>query len=468
MKNLKPLFQCLLSFLLLAFSLNGHAQSWEKIFPQNGLSRGFDVVETPDGGYVMCGELDLPTGAIRHYIQVLKTDADGNEQWSHVYNYNAISNDGAKGIVITPDDGFLIVGTNIEGNVQLLRIDSSGDSLWTKEYAADGLQTAEAIIPKSTGAGYLIAGSKVTSPDISEQSFWIASIDDEGVLLWEQTYDELAGLESRAVDIKSTANGEYLVVGTFIGSQLAVLRIAANGNQIWAKKYILSTADFGLAISEMTDGSILVGGYSTGFAGNVPSLLHLSSIGEEIAQPVIDLVDLGAVTDIEQTSDGGYILTGSGFSFWYNVDSDNGFILKLDSDLEPVWDSLLLDTRQGSAILETSDGGYIMSGFDGNSLLLKKIGGMTNSIENTLLENELAVMVYPNPTTEKLIFEIPIDALTRSLSINIYNVDGRLIKSQPMDEGIEIIPLEGLVAGNYAYVIAANGVVVNSGVVVVL
>jgi hypothetical protein len=457
-------------FLSLLFPLLTNAQGWEKTFEHQGsLAKGFDVVESSDGGYVMCGELDLPTGAIRHYTWGVKTDAAGNQQWSHIYNYNDISNDEARALVETSDGGFLIAGINLSANARLLRINADGDSLWTKEYPSDGIQTIEDIIVKPDGDGYLMVGSKTVDQVTNQQSFHVLSLDIEGVLLWAETYEELDGLGSGAAAIKATANGEFIIAGNYNGYELAVLRIAETGEQIWAKKYGLSKGDWGLAIEEMENGGILVGGFSTGFAGYSPLLLYLNNDGVPmINQPFIDVISFGAVTDIEKDTDGGVILTGSGFSFWNNIAMQNGYILKLNSDLQPVWDSLLSTTAQGTAILPTSDNGYIMSGYDDNKMLLKKIDSMTSSNVEPLLEKEIAVMVYPNPTTEKIIFEWPEEALTASLIIELYSPKGALLLTQPVDETTEVLQLDRMQRGTYTYVVKMKKVVVQAGIVLVM
>ncbi|MFT4666809.1 MAG: hypothetical protein ACI8YQ_002414 [Polaribacter sp.] len=451
---------------LFLFSLNTKAQSWEKTFAfnVNGLSKGFDLVETTDGGFIMCGELDLPTGAPRHYTCAVKADANGDEVWSRFYNYNDISQDEAKALAPTPDGGFLIAGTAMLNYAQVLKISAAGDSLWRKEYALNGPTKAESIIPNPNGSGFILAGSKLIFPS-TETSFWIAGIDNEGELLWEQNYPDFTDIGTLGMDIKATANGNLLIVGVSQGSQVGLLKTNANGEQIWAKKYPLSTADWGIALEEMTNGEILLGGSSTGFAGTSPFLLHLDADGNEIDQPVIDVVNFGAVSDIEKTSDGGYILTGSGYSFWNGIDTGPGFILKLNTDLEPQWDSVLSNNQtQGTAIMETADGGFIMSGYNETGMLLKRIADMTNSNENVLLENELAVSVYPNPSTDKITFEFPIEFLTADLSLELYSQEGRLVRTQMVDD--EVLLLEGLAAGTYSYVVRNRNGEVKTGLVV--
>jgi hypothetical protein len=85
-----------------------------------------------------------------------------------------------------------------------------------------------------------------------------------------------------------------------------------------------------------------------------------------------------------------------------------------------------------------------------------------------LLEKQLAVMVYPNPSTEKIIFEWPEEALAASLRIELYSPEGRLLLTQLVDEGIEVIQLDGMTKGAYAYVVKTKEAVVQAGMVLVM
>ncbi|MFK7808723.1 MAG: T9SS type A sorting domain-containing protein [Saprospiraceae bacterium] len=459
-----PTFLCLLIAII-----NVNAQSWEKSFDEQGaLSKAFDVVETSDGGYVTCGEVDLPTGAIRHYVKTIKVDEEGTELWSRIFSYNAINQEEASALVETTDGGFLIAGTRTYNTAQVFKISATGDSLWRKEYGQNGPTKARDIIVNPKG-GYLIAGTKVltSNPDVS--TFWIASIDEEGTLLWQNNYPDLDAVGTSGEEIKRASNGDFLMAGTFQGGQAALLRIDEDGDQVWVEKYILSIADEGLSIIEMVNGNVLLGGYSTGFAGNTPFLLEVDANGMMIDQVMNIPIDLGAVTDIEKTGDDGYILTGSGFSFWGNIELQEGFILKLNGNLEAEWDSLLSSaTLQGTAIAQTSDDGYIMSGYSGSGMLLKKIGGIANSETEPLYEKNSIANIYPNPTTENLFVEFLGIDLQENISLEIYTSDGRLIKSEQLTKANETISMKNLSSGNYTYLIKGVEKILQSGLLTVL
>ena len=57
------------------------------------MSRGLDVNQTTDGGYILVDEVDYPTDAIRHYMKIIKTDSSGNLEWSNTLDECDISDD---------------------------------------------------------------------------------------------------------------------------------------------------------------------------------------------------------------------------------------------------------------------------------------------------------------------------------------------------------------------------------------
>ena len=121
------------------FTQNILAQGWEVVFPDSiiwnqlsGWSQATDVKSTPEGGFIVVGETDLPTGAIRHYIRAVKTDGLGAVEWSKIYNFEDIMYDKAVSVEVA-DDSYFIAGSR-SNDYYLMKIDLAGDTIWTKNY----------------------------------------------------------------------------------------------------------------------------------------------------------------------------------------------------------------------------------------------------------------------------------------------------------------------------------------------
>jgi hypothetical protein len=171
------------------------------------------IVATPDGGFVIAGST-TSYGAGRSDVYVVKTSAAGDLMWSRAYG--GTNDDEARDVILVEDGGFLVVGRTLNfgpgsWNVYALRLDSQGDTLWTRAYGTAGWDEASAVV-RGVEGGFLIGGaSNVPAPGGADFEHYFVRIDDDGDTLWTKT------LPGGRVEICSTlvrlADG-YLAGGT--------------------------------------------------------------------------------------------------------------------------------------------------------------------------------------------------------------------------------------------------------------
>lgn len=122
------------------------------------------------------------------------------------------NNDAAYSVDLTTDGGFIVCGTTgshpAEGlDIYLVRLDSLGDTLWTKTYG--GIEQEEAFsIVETTDGGFVLAGY-IYSFGNGSDDFYVARTDSIGDTLWTRTYGGL-GVE-RAYSIQLLNYGEYFL-----------------------------------------------------------------------------------------------------------------------------------------------------------------------------------------------------------------------------------------------------------------
>lgn len=66
---------------------------WYRIFASSNIDNGNCVSQTTDGGYIVCGQWDIDAAESQAQVILLKTNADGEEEWRTIlipvlYNYH--------------------------------------------------------------------------------------------------------------------------------------------------------------------------------------------------------------------------------------------------------------------------------------------------------------------------------------------------------------------------------------------
>ena len=450
---------------LIAFS-----QSWEKTFIHDtGQGSGFDIIETNDNGYVMVGDLDLPTGAIRHYIWAVKTDQDGNELWSRVYDYFNISYHEGRAVTETLEGDLLIVGNGNLNKASILKINADGDSLWTKYYGGNGHNSFKDIIRKENG-DFIVVGQFEAEMNSGQFEVWAQGINANGDVLWERYYFSSSFSPSTsAFDISFISSEKYLISGAIDGQGFTMEIDGATGIENWDNQYLLSGDDILFAGAKNSTGDqFLIGGLQTGFAGVLPSLFQIGASGEFLNTVAFSSVSFGAITDVSSTADLGYILTGSSYDFWDFTGLNTGFITKLDANLEVEWEITYPDSldTQGAAIKQTSDGSYILAGRKQGGLFLKKIAADPNSIVNHTANN-LPLKVFPNPVSNILSIALPETVSTENLSIQFYDASGKAINRINIKERIQEINIRNFPKGVCNFLLLKNEEIMYSGKILI-
>jgi uncharacterized delta-60 repeat protein len=194
---------------------------------------------------------------------------------------------------------------------------------------------------------------------------------------WAKTY---GGRESDgATSIQETSDGGYIVAGyteSFAISKIEdccfgvddfwILKLDNNGKCIWEKSYGSSHGDSARSIQETSDGGYIVTG-STGshFTGEANVLiLKLDSNGNVTWEKAYSIKENDSAYSIQETSDGGYIVAGNTYSVVRSDDDSDMWILKLDSNGNVTWEKTYggRESDGATSIQETSDGGYIVAG----------------------------------------------------------------------------------------------------------
>jgi len=214
-----------------------------------------------------------------------KIDDEGSVQWRGYFG--GTNNDRAHGVVQTSDGGFVmagftesndfdISGTNGSYDFWVIKVDSFGNLLWEQSFGGEGIDVSYDIA-KTADNGFVVVGNTFSvNGDVllnhGESDMWMVKLDDEGNLIWEQTYG--GSQFDLAQAVVQSKDGGFLITGnTKSNDQDSTLNEGENdiwlvktnelGDLVWEKSFGGSGLDFGFDLLENSDGSILVVGEST-------------------------------------------------------------------------------------------------------------------------------------------------------------------------------------------------------------
>jgi hypothetical protein len=254
-----------------AKTTSGGVPLWTKTFIgyiPGYINRSSCVRETTDGGYVICGYSSV--WAVGSQALIIKLDEDGNQEF--LYTYGGGQNESANAIIQTPDTGYLAVGslrplstTEWYDQYWILKINAEGGQEWFKVYGGSYTDIATAICPAGDG-GYLVAGYS-NSYGAGDYEFYLMKISSSGDSLWAKTYG-LVG-PARCYSMTQTGYDTFVLVGTHTGGasngKVPVVSVNANGDELWTKEIpdVPAIVTEGHAVDATEDGGCIIAGSVT-------------------------------------------------------------------------------------------------------------------------------------------------------------------------------------------------------------
>ena len=178
------------------------------------------INKTVEGGFIYCGYTVTSQANIDAFL--LKTDADGNQQWYKTFGGSKY--DKFNQVIQTSDGGFLAVGTSNSYNTgindtlghnldYIVKVDGNGNIAWFKSYmstSGEWLQCAE-----STDGHFYLTG-RMSSGTYGAGGVTLLKIDNNGNKVYLKNYSDL------------TIYPPNLVKSTYYTSGLGIA-FAANG-----------------------------------------------------------------------------------------------------------------------------------------------------------------------------------------------------------------------------------------------
>jgi uncharacterized delta-60 repeat protein len=380
--------------------------SFQKTIAITTDENGYSIQQTSDGGYVITGS----TRSVNYDVFVIKLDSSGNLSWAKTIG--GTNSDFGYSIQQTSDGGYIITGYTSSfgaGNsdVFVIKLDSSGNLSWAKTIGGTNSDFGYSIQQTSDG-GYIITGY-TSSFGAGGDDVFVIKLDSSGNLSWAKT---IGGTNSDlGYSIQQTSDGGYIITGGSVSfgprySDVFVIKLDSSGNLSWAKTIGGTNGEIGHSIQQTSDGGYVITGFTESFgAGNLDVfVIKLDSSGNLSWAKTIGgrYFDLGR--SIQQTSDGGYVITG--FTESFGAGNSDVFVIKLDSSGNLSWAKTIggTDFEEGNSIQQTSDGGYIITGYTysfgaGNyDVFVIKLDSSGNSLGCSSVGFISPIVFSPSPT----------------------------------------------------------------------
>jgi len=331
-----------LFFLFSMMPAKAQQGTFTKVFiDTNGSAQAYSIAKAYDGTYIVAGEKD-------GQVSVLKMNSSADILWSRKYeSYYAYFNN----IIATRDSCFVAAGTTGQSGILIVKIKPDGDTLWStlinpgNGYATSVQQTAD--------DGYIISGALMTAG--SQYALIIAKLDAAGHFIWSKClliYDNF----NTACSVKQTPDGGYAIIGSTIymstyTSQAVLIKLNSAGEISWSRILdsgisgtssgvdLLVAEDGLICLIVLNDNTTVL--QKTDFAGNY-------IFGHRYPGSLAYSWNTPKTQELRRTSDNGYVYIVS------------GGVMKIDSTWHNSWiTDLFMYTTD---VVESDDHGFLVIG----------------------------------------------------------------------------------------------------------
>jgi len=355
---------------------HGISVEWYDFFGGVYSDSGECIDLTNDGGYILTGCTRSHEGYVD--IWLIKTNAEGKLLWERTLGGEFI--DRGHYVQQTTDGGYIVVGNTYsspgyQADTILIKTDADGNETWSKLFDGNGTDTMYCVI-QTADSGYIMVGQTEPNTETYYSDLWLIKTDADGNELWNKTF---GGADTDiGYYVQQTTDGGYILTGEtksydIEGEQYDawLIKIDANGNELWNKRFGGIGDDAGHCVQQIDDGGYIIAGTTESYSeGKLPVawLIKTDTNGNEIWNNTYNnfsgsTLGIFGKYFVQQTSDHGYIISGS--CKRGNSHYRDGFVMKTDADGNYLWHITFGGSKggDGSCVRETADGDYIVTGY---------------------------------------------------------------------------------------------------------
>ena len=386
-------------FLVFTFLFCSYSKSaaqdilWEKSYGGKHAEYLFDVIPTPDYGFILAGSsLSKKTGNKTENNRgdldywVWKMDEKGEPDWQK--SFGGSGQDLLRSVILTNDGGFLLAGSSQseegldkkgknrgDSDFWIIKLNAKGGEEWQKTIGGSGQDELNSVVRTKDG-GFFLAGSSAsgatqpdgpyskggesqgekTSENFGGLDYWVIKIDSKGEIVWQNSFGGIYNDELRSVAL--TQDGGFILGGSSNSPATPPDVHLSKGGELSGSKTeaCLGQADYWI--------------------------VKLDDKGKEQWQKVIGGKGDDQLYVVHQTSSGNYILGGnsnsesgegkskgneSGTDFW---------LVALDAEQKMLWQETynIAKTDVLTSLVENDDHTILLGGYAQGEVEKKAIG----------------------------------------------------------------------------------------------
>jgi len=423
---------------------------------------GYSICNSNDRGFLLAGTTRNNSTSSED-IYIIKVDKNGNEQWQKIHGWE--HHDIIRS-VLQLDDGYLLVGeiwdfSMGQTDIYLMKIDLYGNLVWDKLFGTNAREIGFKAHPSIDG-GYLILG--YTRGYDNAGDVFLIKTNEVGEEIWRNTY----GLEfdDYGRDLIQNEDGSIFIFGSkgsFYNdvhynfknhdSDMFLIKVDANGNEIWQKSLGGTEHDLGYSMSKTEqDGFYLFGSTQSLGNGSFDMLLvRTNEQGNILWQKTYGGIDYDQGWSMARNDQNELFLFGTTKSFGLN-NSPDLYLIKTDDLGNEIW-SLTIggdNTEIGHEVIATPDSGCIVIGqtnsfgngmFDMIITKIDKNGIIEYFIDSIDKINTEDIVVYPIPVRNQGKIKFKNNSALQIYKLEIISITGihsRVISIYPPDYSFNI------------------------------
>lgn len=403
---------------------------------------GYAGCVTADGGYAVLGST-FSYGAGDYDFYLLRLDSLGDTLWSKTYG--GVDADQGFDMQETSDGGFILVGKTKsfgagDADVYLIKTDFLGSEVWSKTIGGAGRDEGCSVRPTPDN-GYIIAG-RTNSYGAGADDFYLIKTNAGGDTLWTKVYGGANGESASAV--RNTLDSGFIVFGTTGSfgsgySSMYAIKTDANGDSLWSATYGGDAADLGYAAEVSLDGGYIFAGATASYGAGYSDMYLVKT--DPNGDLEWDRFYGGAEDDraysVQVAPDGGFLVAGRTQS--YGSGQYDMYAVRTDPIGASTWSQTYGGDKSDYCrmALARVDGfvliGYTYSFSTGGSdcyLLQLQDNQATwvNDFDLALPSEFDLAQNYPNPFNLSTVIEFNVDR-RNDFALTIFNILGQEVRN---------------------------------------